>query len=366
MNKEKENLTIRVDSGTIIKTIIIALLFVALYIIKDMVLIILVAIVIASAIEPATLWFQKKLHIPRLLGVIIIYLLVFIFTFGILYFFVPLVLNETIDVILRIPEIAKSFGSDLTSGQFLKSGSALGNLSKTISLQSVLLQLQTLVSNLSGSVVSIFSKVFGGLLSFILIIVISFYLSVQEKGIHNFLRIVTPYKNEKYVIGLWDRSQKKIGRWMQGQLILAVIVGILVFLGLTVLGVKNALLLAILAATFEIIPLFGPVLSSIPAIAIAFVDGGITLSLMVIGLYVIIQQFENHLIYPLVVKKVVGVPPLIVIIALVIGAKLAGFIGILLSVPIAAILMEYANDLDERKKRLYEKMCSEVIDDSKK
>ena len=75
---------------------------------------------------------------------------------------------------------------------------------------------------------------------------------------------------------------------------------------------------------------------------------------MVIGLYIIIQQFENHLIYPLVVKKVVGVPALVVIIALIIGAKLAGILGILLSVPLAAVVMEYASDLDARKKKLHE------------
>ncbi|MEK7182503.1 MAG: AI-2E family transporter [Patescibacteria group bacterium] len=350
----KENQTIRIESGTIVRAIVIVLLFVALYFLRDLVLLILAAVVLASAIEPATLWFNKKLHIPRLLGVIIMYLAIFIITFSILYFLIPLILNETIDVIIKAPEITKSFNLDLITGGYFGSGSTLGNLSKTVSLSDIILQLQTLVSNLSGSVVSILSKVFGGALSFILVIVISFYLAVQEKGIHNFLKVVTPFKHEKYIIDLWDRSQKKIGRWMQGQIILALIVGILVFLGLTILGIENALLLSVLAASFEIIPLIGPVLSSIPAIAIAFLDGGITLSLMVIGLYIIIQQFENHLIYPLVVKKVVGVPALVVIIALIIGAKLAGILGILLSVPLAAVVMEYASDLDARKKKLHE------------
>ena len=136
---------------------------------------------------------------------------------------------------------------------------------------------------------------------------------------------------------------------MQGQLLLAVIVAVLVFLGLTMLGVENALLLAFLAGIFEIIPLFGPILSAIPAIFIAFLDGGLSLVLLVIGLYIIIQQFENHLLYPLVVKKVVGVPPIISILALVIGAKLAGFLGILLSVPLATALIELLSDLEKRK-----------------
>ena len=76
---------------------------------------------------------------------------------------------------------------------------------------------------------------------------------------------------------------------------------------------------------------------------------------MVIGLYVIIQQFENHLIYPLVVRKVVGVPPLLVILALIVGGQLAGFLGILISVPVAAAIVEFTDDIQREKRRLIEK-----------
>ncbi|MDP3726617.1 MAG: AI-2E family transporter, partial [bacterium] len=173
-------------------------------------------------------------------------------------------------------------------------------------------------------------------------------LSVQEKGIETFLRLVSPLRHEKRIISLWHRSQTKIGLWMQGQLLLGLIVGILVYLGLTILGVPYAFLLAVLSAVFEIIPMFGPILASVPAIALGFTES-ISLGLMVFGLYVIIQQFENHLIYPLVVRKVVGVSPILVIISLVIGAKLAGFLGILLAVPVAAALMELADDMQKEK-----------------
>jgi len=194
------------------------------------------------------------------------------------------------------------------------------------------------------------------LMSFILIIVLSFYFAVQKDGIDTFLRIVTPIQKEEYIINLWKRSQRKMGRWLQGQFILGLIVGVLVYLGLTIIGVKSAFLLAILAGFLEIIPLFGPIIAAIPAIAIALIDGGLSSSIMVIGLYLIVQQFENHLIYPLVVKKVVGVPPLLVIVSLVVGAQLAGFLGILLSVPIIAAIMEYTNDVEARKKKLHENM----------
>ena len=177
----------------------------------------------------------------------------------------------------------------------------------------------------------------------------SFYLSVEPEGISGFLRIITPAKNEEYVLSLWKRSQRKIGLWMQGQIVLVVIVSMLVFLGLTLLRVENALILAMLAGAFEIIPIFGPILAAIPAVILALVSDGMTSAILVIGLYIIIQQFENQLIYPLVVRKIVGVPPLVSILALIIGAKLAGFVGVLISVPLAAMLMEFLNDIEKDK-----------------
>jgi predicted PurR-regulated permease PerM len=136
---------------------------------------------------------------------------------------------------------------------------------------------------------------------------------------------------------------------MQGQILLGVIVAVLLYLGLMILGIKNALLLAVLAGFMEIIPMFGPILSAIPAILTAFVGGGFTSAILVFGLCTIVQQFENHLIYPLVVKKVVGVSPVVVILALIIGYNLAGFLGIVLSVPMVSALMEFVDDIEKKK-----------------
>jgi len=117
-------------------------------------------------------------------------------------------------------------------------------------------------------------------------------------------------------------------------------------LGLTILSVKHALVLAVIVALFELIPVFGPVLAAVPAVAIAFVDNGFGTGVVVICLYIIFQQFENHLIYPLVVTRVVGVPPLLVILALIAGGELAGFLGIILAVPLAGTLQELARDIE--------------------
>jgi predicted PurR-regulated permease PerM len=175
---------------------------------------------------------------------------------------------------------------------------------------------------------------------------------VREDGVGEFLAIVTPIEYEKYIRGLWKRSQNKIGKWMQGQLLLAVVVGVMTYVSLLIIGVSHPLLLAFLAGIFELIPVIGLTLSAIPAFLIAVLDKGIGLGLIVIAVYLFIQQIEAHIIYPIAVKKIVGVPPLLVIISLVAGAEIAGFIGVLLSVPISVALMEYLDDVDKRKRSL--------------
>lgn len=137
---------------------------------------------------------------------------------------------------------------------------------------------------------------------------------------------------------------------MQGQLLLSLLAGVLVYLGLTILGVPYALVLAIFTAFMEMIPVFGSFISAVPAIGIAFVTGGMPLALIVGGLFIVVNQFQSNLVYPLVVKKVVGVPPLLVILALIAGGQLAGFLGVLLSVPIAAAISELVADIDKSKK----------------
>jgi predicted PurR-regulated permease PerM len=180
--------------------------------------------------------------------------------------------------------------------------------------------------------------------------VLSFYLAVQKDGVDDFLRIIAPVRHHEYIIDLWKRSQRKIGLWLQGQIVLGIVVGVLVYLVLMIVGIPYALMLALFAALFEIIPVFGPVISSIPAILIAFSEKGVGTGFLLIGLYLIIYQFESQLFYPLVVKKIVGISPIVVILALIIGAKLAGLLGAVIAVPLSAAFMEYIHDIEKYKK----------------
>lgn len=361
----KESSTIiSISTGTIVRTVLVLIFFSFLFLVRDLLVVVLTAVVIASAIEPMTLWFRGY-GVPRLLSVVGTYIALAVALVGIFYFFVPSLLSDTADFLNAVPKYLETApaGFQLQSSALKEKAELAQNLSRGLaqgrvvaedirrpsSLTAVFTDLGQILSSFSQGFWDNIGVFFGGIVSFLLIVVFSFYLAAQEDGVGKFLRVITPIKHEPYVIDLWKRTQRKIGLWMQGQVLLAVLVGILVFLGLTVLGIKNALFLAVLAAVLETIPLFGPIIAAIPAIMIGYGTGGITTALLVFGLYLIIQQFENHLIYPLVVKKIVGVSPILVIIALIIGGELAGFLGLVLSVPLAATLVEYFDDIQKRK-----------------
>lgn len=340
--------TINISTGAVIKVVLVVILFLIAYLIRDTIAIILLSVVIASAVDPAARWFSKY-KIPRVPAVLIVYFISFLILSAAFYIIIPTLFSEISAFAGEAPSFLESkFSSETLFGFFPQIPSSL-----SASLQDLFLKMQdAIISKLGGITTGFFNaiiSIFGGAMSFVLIIILSFYLSVQEKGIENFIRIITPKEYEKHVIDLWARSWQKIGRWFQGQILLGLLVGILVFLGLTILGVKYALVLAALSAIFELIPIFGPILAAVPAIIIAFTQSP-TLGFIVLILFFIIQQFENHLIYPVVVRKTTGVPPILVILALIIGGKLGGFFGILLAMPLAVVLMEIMHDIDLRKR----------------
>lgn len=357
-DKLNQPISIQFTTGAVIKTLIILFLAYLTFVLRNLVLIILTSVVIASAVEPATKWFIKR-KIPRALGVILIYLSVFIMIAGVTTVVLPPLAEDIKATLITLPKYVEAVnpadleripGLSLVFNQFTSSFSS-GELFQ---------QVGGYAGKATFGFFQTAGTIFGSLLSFIMIIVISFYLAVQDDGVASFLRVVTPVKHEKYVIDLWKRSQRKIGLWMQGQLLLGLIVGVLTYLGLSIIGVENALLLALIAAVFELIPIFGPILSAIPAVGIALIQDGFSLALVTLGLYLIIQQFENHLIHPLVVKKIVGIPSLLAILSLIVGAQLAGFLGMIIAVPIAAALMEYLSDVEKDKVAELERMNHSV------
>lgn len=352
-----EKTIIKVDIS--VKSITRVLLFAAgvylFFQLTSVILIVLTSIVIASFVEHIVKRLEKH-KIPRPVTVVTIYLIGIGTIVVISTFLLPILIKEVSSLVDFIGKLFQksslftSFPFETLSDTKDFFSQISGDVSSTELIRSTQVFLGKVSSGVGGSI----STVFGSIINTVMVGVISFYLSIQEKGIEDFLRIVTPIKYEQYVISLWRRTERKIALWVQGQLLLGLIIAVILFIGLTLLKVKYALLLAIIAGFSELIP-YGLLLAFIPAIAVAFTEGSLKLAGSTLILYTVVQQFENYVIVPLVVKKSTGISQLVVILALFIGATLAGFWGILLAVPVSVLLIEYLTDIEEQKVQYLQK-----------
>ncbi|HEY4500804.1 MAG TPA: AI-2E family transporter [Candidatus Paceibacterota bacterium] len=349
MDKE---IRVSITPGTVIATLFIIVGAYIFWLLRDLALLVLTAIVIASAIEPG-IAFCIRYRVPRFVAALFMYVFVFGLLSFILFFFFPPIVADAARFLSAMPQyldainVSSSLPANITSATSLVSGQ-----NGIQSFMQTLLSLQSVFSATSGSILHLLTNFFGGVFSAGLVVVLSFYFALQDTGVDDFLRMVMPLKYEEYSVDLWKRAQRKIGLWMQGQILLSVIVGVFVYLGLLIIGVPYALLLAVFTAMVEIIPIFGSLLSGVAAVIVGYSDGGVAIAAIVAGLYIVVNQFESNLIYPLIVKKIVGIPPLLVIVALIAGYTLAGFLGAVLSVPMAAVLLEFLNDFDKRKRHI--------------
>jgi len=343
----RENVRITIASSTIVKCLAWIAIFAGLLYISDFVIALLVAVVLASAAEiPVRL--MMKWGVSRGISVTLLFLAFIAIIVTVAFIFIPPLADDIAKFIQTLPKILDSiriFGRDMG---FRDLSLILQELSRDISKGQILTVLKNTLLGSSGffATTSVF---IGGIINIVITFVLAFYLALEERGVQKFLRLILPKVYEGYIEDLWDRAQKKIGLWMQGQLLLSLLVALLVYVPMLVLGMPYASLLAILAFFGELIPIVGLTIATIPALILAWVHGGVSLLGIVAVIYFIISQLENHVLYPRVMNKMVGVPSIIVIIAVVVGAKFAGIWGVILAVPLASIFMELASDLEKRK-----------------
>ncbi len=330
--------TINISTIAIIKVIAILLILGFLYLIRDILAIIFASIILASVIDPLADWFAEK-KIPRGVSVLLIYLLLF----AVVSLVIILILPPVIEQINQLSTNFESIWNKVVSGFFsLKEYSeqygVLDNIQR--SLQNV----QSGLGRAAGGVFTTLSGIFGGVVSLIVALVITFYIVVEDTAIKKLFRSIAPAHYQPYLTQLFFKMQKKIGSWVKGQLILSVIIFVFSLVGLLILGVNYALVLALIAGISEFIPYVGPIIAAIPAVFLAFTQSPIKAFLVII-LYFIIQQLENNIIVPKVMQKAVGLNPIVSIISILIGAKVAGIVGALLAIPVATAIGVFLEDI---------------------
>jgi predicted PurR-regulated permease PerM len=338
-----ERQLIDISTGSVFRALLVVFGFFLLYQLSGVVIILLFAIIIASAVSPLASWLEQY-RVPRIVAVLLLYVLVASLAILLTSLILPSISADLSQLTTYLPRIT----TDLTNSLDTVQQQGKDYFDFVAEIQNILETLTGYLQQFSQSALSLVIGAFGGIFSFIAIIVISFYLAVMKHGVESFLEAVVPERYEQYVVDLWKRVETKVGLWLQGQLLLALIVGLLVFVGLALLNVRFALVFAILAMALEIVPVAGPVLAAIPAVVMAFVQEP-SLALWVTLLYVGIQQVENHLLVPLVLGRTTGLNPVVVLLAILIGGQLAGIVGALLGVPTATIIVEILDDMARLK-----------------
>lgn len=333
---ERQN-GITISWGTLWRVLAMLALAVVLFIARNIFVALFLAIVISSALDPIVTWLEKR-KIPRILGTLAIYILLIFFIALLAYAIVPIALSEFNTL---LGSVGKYSG---TVFEFIDTSGIIESINQSLA------KVTNLLLSGSTSLLDIGTKFLGGLMATLSVFVLSFYLTVGRDGVERFLVAILPAVYEPKILDLYGRIRRKIGRWLSGQIVLSLGVGLLTFIGLWILGVRYSLILGILAGVFELVPYVGPIFSGSIAVLVGLTNS-LSVAFYVLVLFIIIQQLENHVLVPAVTNLTTSLEPVIILVALLIGAQVFGFVGLVLAVPAAVLLQEIINDWSAAKAR---------------
>jgi len=303
---------------------------VALFMMRETIAVLLLALLVSTIFDRPVDFLERK-GIPRILGTILMYLATLIVLAILFYTIIPIAVIEINNLVKNLDSvIAESFGLNLPTDP-------------TSIINADIQEFTTVLLSGGISFIEVLGGLVGGVTFVLAVLVLSFYLTVSKDGVSDFLIAVFPESMEDKILDLYQRTKKRIGNWFQGQMMLSLIVGTTVFIGLTLLDIRFALALALTAAVFELIPIVGPIFAGALAVSVAL-SQSITLGISVLVLFLIIQQLENNILVPLVMRKSTGVHPVMILVAILGGAQIAGFVGVLLAVPVAVFIQEIGEE----------------------
>lgn len=315
---------VEISHRTIIFTLVLLLALWLVVQIRDVLFLLFISFILMSALRPIVDWFEK-LKVPRFLVILFLYGLVSGF-FGVsIAGMIPTLVLQSNRLFAKFPEfLGKVF-------PYFR-----------LDIQSLAAQLAPVGENLVKVTVGVFSN----LLAVLTVLTFTFYFLLERRHLKDFLVGLAGSGVGERIVAVLLRVEKRLGAWFLGELLLMIFIGSFVYLGLLFLRLEFALPLAIIAGLLEIVPTIGPIISAVPAVLVAFAHSPL-LALSVIALYTIVQQVENNIVVPLVMRKSVGLPPVLTILALMIGARLAGVVGAVLAVPVLLTLQEVIASLPE-------------------
>jgi predicted PurR-regulated permease PerM len=315
-----EKVKFEITTWAIVKFFLVIAGFYFLYLVRDIVALVFIVLILVSTFSPVIKSWQQT--IGRLASIFLLVLLVVASLVGVFYIIIPPLVNQISELALSLPDyIANTNFSTLRNyTPEIKSG------------------LQSLSSNLGSVTSNIYTftaGLIGGVFTLLMIFVLTFYILLDEDDVKRFVISIFAPEYKETAVSVINKIASKIGSWFRGQLLLGLVIFVIDYIGLLIIGIPYALVLALIAGILEIVPTVGPIIAGITAALFA-----LTVSpwkaLFVLIYYFAVQLVENNVLVPKIMQKAVGISPAVIIIAILIGAKLMGVVGAILAIPLAA------------------------------
>ncbi len=359
--KKTERMVVDLSVNSVVKStfaiIGILVLVYLLYLIKNILLIFFVSLFLASVFNPGVDFFERK-GVPRSIGLIICYLLVLALLIVLVGSLVPIIIEQVKEIASNIGVYVNTlFNGENANLPFADKWMPLANdLLSAVDREQIVASLQTALENLGAKLGDWTGNAFGaimaisaGLLNMVMVLFITFFIVIDKQNLHTFFLSLFPSRHGGYLSKKIHTIQEKIGDWIRGQLLLSISMGIITFVAFKVLGIKYATTLALISGISEFVPYLGPIVTFASAALIA-INQGMTTFLLLIVVYIIIQTVEGNVLVPLIMSKSVGINPIIVIIAMLIGWQFLGILGMIIAVPLAKIVSIFVEDYRGRLK----------------
>ena len=325
--------------GTIVKIAVALTSLYLIFLVRDILIWFVFALIISILFNPAINFLRRRLHFHRVLAAILVYLSLFVLLGGLVWGIAPLLFSE-------LQEFSTNFTQYFNQASFYFSGL---NIKALHDFQSFTNSISGLLSRASLNLFTAVGAIFGGILSTITIFSIAFFLSLEEEGLTRVIQLASPKDYKDKVLTVWKRSQKKISAWFGVRLICCLFIGLAIGATCYALNIPYAAFFGLFAAVFNIILAIGPLFSgSIITLLVLSISGPAKAIIFLIA-FVVAQMIEGHILMPTLSKRVMRLSPSLVLVALLVGAKLWGVLGAILAIPLTGMLFEFIKGFLERK-----------------
>jgi len=331
--------TLDISWETIIKVFVAGFIFYILFLARDIVVWFFFALIISLLLDPV-ISFLRRFRFPNILAVVLVYLLIFGLLGLIIYLISPIFIFEINQLAKNIPDY------------FEKLNPLLKNLGIIVA-QNFKDFTAILITNLqenSTSIIKAVSVFFGGISSAIFIFVFAFYISLEDNGLEKILSLLIPKKYEESTLALFEKAKFKVASWFGARIIACLFVGIVSFIVFFLFGVEYSFILALISGVLNFVPFIGPLITAILAVLFVGVSSSWFVAFYIFIALYIIQAIENNVVTPLLMKKFIDLPPILVLISLLVGGTMFGFLGMIFSVPVFGIVYEFLKEFLEKRK----------------